>query len=80
MFTQWLAVLADPRFITLSASDLDWRPNDDNWRLVGVAEVEFIKKSFGDEKGVECELFRAGGSPDLMMVLQSFLCRSPFIT
>ena len=79
MFIQWLAVLADPRFITLSASDSDWKANDDNWRLVGVAEVGFMKKSFEDEEGIECELCGAGGSPDLMNGLQSFLCRSPFV-
>ena len=72
-------MLANPRFISLSGSKLDWTPNDENWRLVEVAEVEFLEKSFGNEKGVECELCGAGGSPNLIMDLQSFLCRSPFI-
>ena len=38
VFIQWLGVLANPRLIGYSGSYSDWRPNDENWRLLGVAE------------------------------------------
>ena len=79
MFIHCLVVLADLRLISLSGSGSDWRPSNDNWCLVGVAEVEFIENLFEDEKGVGCKLCEAGQQCKSMMILQSFLCRSPFI-